>query len=69
MPAYCRIDRAGPFNIEMEAIVEYTVVSAGFLDDLIDKVNELIAQGWTPHGGVASDSGGDETVYLQALVR
>lgn len=63
------MDWSGPFPIEMEAVVEYTVVTEGFLDDLIDKVNEMIAQGWTPHGGVASDSGGEATVYLQALVR
>jgi hypothetical protein len=34
--------------------MEYTVVYEAKLNELIRKVNELIAQGWIPQGGIST---------------
>ena len=41
---------------------EYTVVSAFTIGLLIDKVNELIKEGWQPIGGISSNG-------QQAMIR
>jgi len=35
--------------------MEYIVVYGRALDEIIKKVNEMIKQGWQPHGGVCVD--------------
>jgi hypothetical protein len=47
--------------------MQYCVVYADELDELDVKVNEFIAQGWNPLGGVAKDESGHK--YLQAMVK
>jgi hypothetical protein len=57
--------------------MEYQViVSAESLQDLINKVNEEIGQGWTPQGGVSmtshvfTDLGTKPTlIYAQAIAK
>lgn len=53
---------------------EYKIVQAWGYQPLMDLVNELIAEGWQPIGGVAvahlefKDLGGDNA-WAQAMVR
>lgn len=56
-------------------VVEYKIV-LGYLENLGDGVNEMIAKGWQPLGGVAPDTDrrlGDKNphrhLYVQAMVR
>jgi hypothetical protein len=49
--------------------MEYTVVKAGTTEALIQKVNELITQGWKPLGGIAISGGATFTGVYQAMVR
>jgi len=44
---------------------EYMVVSAVFLQKLVDEVNRHIKEGWTVSGGISACSG----PYCQAMVR
>ena len=44
--------------------MRYTVVYAEYLTTFADEVNELLARGWTPQGGVFQAKG----VFYQALV-
>ena len=37
--------------------------------ELASRVKELIAQGWTPHGGVATFEAAGSLYLLQAMVR
>ncbi len=48
--------------------MEYTVLFADSIDDLVKRVSEWIAAGWKPQGGVAlADLRG--AYYLQAMIR
>jgi hypothetical protein len=48
--------------------MEYTVLTGDSLDQLVRKVVEWIAAGWTPQGGVAlADLHG--AYYIQAMIR
>jgi prolipoprotein diacylglyceryltransferase len=56
------------------ADLEYTVVRASSIRDLIDYVNLRVDNGWSLQGGVlaanvATAVFGNRTVYMQALVR
>ena len=56
------------------ADLEYTVVRASSIRDLIDYVNLRVDNGWSLQGGVsaanvATSVFGNRTVYMQALVR
>jgi hypothetical protein len=46
--------------------VEYTVVCNKFLSDTVKQVNDLMARGWRPVGGIHSSY---QTEWAQALVR
>lgn len=39
--------------------MEYQIILEGSVVSLAPKVNELIAQGWEPHGGVSVAVGGN----------
>ena len=45
--------------------MEYTIITAGDDKLLIDKVNEMLAEGWETEGGVAVTS---EGVFCQAMI-
>ena len=48
--------------------MEYTVLFADSIDDLVRRVSDWITEGWTPQGGVAlADLNG--AYYLQAMIR
>lgn len=47
--------------------MEYAVISAEKLDRLARKVNEEIAKGWEPLGGVCFDGGFG--VWAQAMIK
>jgi hypothetical protein len=49
--------------------MEYIIVKAGTTETLIEKVNELIGQGWKPLGGIAISGGATFTGVYQAMVR
>ena len=49
----------------MPSSVEYTVIRDGNLDTLIDMVNQAIAEGWQPLGGLVADS----RLWCQAMTR
>jgi hypothetical protein len=56
------------------ADLEYTVVRASSIRDLIDYVNLRVDNGWSLQGGVSAENVatavfGNRTVYMQALVR
>ena len=56
------------------ADLEYTVVRASSIRDLIDYVNLRVDNGWSLQGGVSAANVatavfGNRTVYMQALVR
>ena len=46
--------------------MEYIVVSDSNLKKFINKVNEMIGEGWRPVGGICIFQGGN---YYQAMVR
>lgn len=48
---------------------EYQVVGGILLDNLTIRVNELLADGWTPLGGISAVLHGDRPTFLQALIR
>ena len=52
--------------------MQYIVISATEIDELIKEVNDNIQQGWEPIGGVAIDSSssnGKTSKYFQSLVK
>jgi len=49
--------------------MEYRVVTGPTDDDLSTKVNELLQQGWEPHGGLVIAVSGMAIVFGQALVK
>lgn len=50
---------------------EYRVITAALPEQLTYKVNEAIAAGWAPQGGVAATVDNDTgyTIYAQAVVK
>lgn len=50
--------------------MEYTIVTAKKMEDLIKKVNELILEGWKPQGGIC-ESGNEYsgTLFFQAMIK
>jgi len=54
----------------MSDIIEYDIVGNDIESCLVGAVNDLIAQGWSPLGGIAIDQGsGYSPSYIQAMVR
>lgn len=50
--------------------MEYDVVYASSVEGLIKKVNQMIAEGWQPQGGVTVSTQDDTEYYFyQAVVR
>ena len=49
----------------MSRIIEYAIITGKNSQDLTTKVNEKLAEGWRPRGGLAVN--GDQ--LLQAIVR
>jgi hypothetical protein len=49
--------------------MKYTVLRATKLDELIEQVNEHIANGWVPLGGVSASLTVGATMFCQALTR
>lgn len=49
--------------------MEYTLVYDNIPDQLIQKVNKLIGEGWEPIGGIAVTRNDVEEVFYQALVK
>lgn len=52
----------------MKETYNYTVIDNVDLDMLVERINELIGEGWTPQGGIAIADIGVVT-YFQALIR
>lgn len=46
--------------------MEYAVIEAATLDELVRKVAEWMVQDWKPQGGVATDRSG---YFYQAMIR
>ena len=46
----------------------YTILKSDFVNTLAEEVNEHIANGWKPQGGVSAYSHGMSTYYCQALI-
>ncbi len=53
--------------------MKYQVIDADDIEALVELVNEAIADGWKPQGGVAStkavDQGRCDYYYAQALIK
>ena len=50
----------------MPQVVKYKIVLGGSVSELEKRVNDAIADGWQPHGGV---TGGQEGWLYQAMVK
>jgi hypothetical protein len=48
--------------------MEYTIISEESVDKLIEEVNNYIANGWQPQGGVAFGHASGSFFFLQAVV-
>ncbi|WP_338953396.1 DUF1737 domain-containing protein [Lactococcus petauri] len=48
--------------------MKYRVLEGEYTYKLAEKVNELIAKGWKPQGGVTAYSHGMSTYYCQAMI-
>ena len=48
--------------------MEYKVVQASPLSTLVEKVNDLISNGWEPLGGITT-AGLDASTFYQAMVK
>jgi len=48
-------------------MIEYTVVMAFDVNELIQKVNEAIVKDWTPLGGISLSK--QDGFYMQAMTR
>jgi hypothetical protein len=54
----------------MNKIIEYQVaVSEGNFNELVEKVNQLIKEGFQPLGGISSTSVAQIVCYSQAMVK
>lgn len=51
----------------MDIVTDYKVVEANSLEVLVRSVNQLIAQGWTPQGGIC-ETGTEDFLFFQAMV-
>ncbi|WP_426474867.1 DUF1737 domain-containing protein [Chryseobacterium balustinum] len=51
----------------MKVIKEYKVIEARSMQDLTDKVNEAIKNGWRPQGGI-TEVGHSNYLFYQAMV-
>ena len=49
--------------------LQYMVVERHSPNDITKAVNDRIAEGWRPQGGIAYQRVGDTNFYCQALVR
>lgn len=49
--------------------MEYTVVRTKNLDELIEKVNSLIKEGWIPQGGICESASRGTVDFYQALIK
>lgn len=50
--------------------VEYNVIRDDYLSDLIEKVNDMLALGWRPQGGIfAYNTLGNGYKHCQAMIR
>lgn len=49
--------------------MEYTVIRANNLDDLIKLINSNIERGWKPQGGLFALSGSVSVDFFQALIK
>ena len=48
---------------------KYTVIDNTNLDMLVERINELMGQGWEPLGGIATASIGGLVYYFQTMIR
>lgn len=48
-------------------LMEYTIISANTLDELIREVNQYIKAGWRPQGGVSVSI--EYAYFYQAIIR
>lgn len=51
---------------QMFIVDDYTVVSASDKKALVDKVKELISEGWVPHGSLTHNV---SSSYLQPMIK
>ena len=49
--------------------MKYTVVKTNRLDQLIEKVNLLIQEGWKPQGGICEKTYYGTTDFYQAMIK
>ena len=49
--------------------MEYTVIWTKKLEELIEKVNLLIKDGWIPQGGICESASQGAVDFYQAMVR
>lgn len=49
--------------------MQYTILRSTKLEELIELVNQHIAEGWTPLGGVSSSLTVGVTMFCQALTK
>lgn len=47
----------------------YDILSDDYAGRLVERVNQYIASGWAPYGGVAVAIDGTTTRYVQAVVK
>lgn len=51
------------------AKLQYNVVAAATLNDLVEKVRAMVAIGWEPAGGIATSGSGKALVFMQAIIK
>jgi len=49
-------------------IMKYTIITSSRFEELIKMVNELIAEGWIPQGGICESGNGAIYHYSQAMI-
>lgn len=49
--------------------MEYTVVTTKKLEELIEKVNFLIKDGWSPQGGICESASQGALDFYQAMIK
>jgi hypothetical protein len=52
-----------------EQLKQYAVVAFPDLDTLVKEVNNLLARGWQPIGGLTLKQIASETIYFQSMVK
>lgn len=48
--------------------MEYTILKANHIENIIDLVNHYLEKGWSPQGGIC-ESGTENLMFFQAMVR